>query len=269
VNFIWNVAYSQWFAVRERGIGLLKTIFKRMKKNVIISGASGNLGRAAVQRFSADGYFVVGTVSPGGALGFEAPENVVTAQVDLRDEKRANEFVDTVVRDHGTIDAALLLVGGYAGGNLSETDGAAMKKMISLNFETAYYIARPVFEQMMKQENGGRIVLVGSKSGLEPALGTHALGYTVSKSMLFTLADVLNAEAKGKNVVTSVVVPSTIDTPQNRKDMPKADFSSWVKAEEIAGVMSFIASEQAHPLTDGVYKVFGNAGKASGSRSTF
>jgi NAD(P)-dependent dehydrogenase (short-subunit alcohol dehydrogenase family) len=254
---------------RERGIGLLKTIFKRMKKNVIITGASGNLGRAAVQRFSADGYFVIGTVSPGGALGFEVPQHVVTAPVDLRDEKSANEFVDSAVRDHGTIDAALLLVGGYAGGDIGDTDGTTLKKMISLNFETAYYLARPVFLQMMKQAHGGRIVLVGSKPALEPELGKTSVGYSISKSMLFTLAEILNAEATGKNVVTSVIVPSTIDTPQNRKDMPKADFSSWVKAEEIAGVMSFIASEQAHPLTDGVYKVFGNGGKASGSRSTF
>jgi NAD(P)-dependent dehydrogenase (short-subunit alcohol dehydrogenase family) len=229
-----------------------------MRKNVIITGASGNLGRVVVQRFSADGYFVIGTVSPGGALGFEAPENVVTSAVDLRDERHAHDFVQGVVSDRGTIDAALLLVGGYAGGDIGDTDGPNLKKMISLNFETAYYIARPVFLQMMKQEMGGRIVLVGSKSGLEPKSGTHALAYSVSKSMLFALADLLNAEATGKNVVTSIVVPSTIDTPENRKAMPKADFSSWVKAEEIAGVLSFIASAEAHPLTDGVYKVYGN-----------
>lgn len=229
-----------------------------MKKNVIITGASGNLGRAAVERFVKDGYFVIATISPGKPSDLDKNDNTATYPVDLSDEKSVNDFVDTVAKRHGSVDVALLLVGGFAAGGIATTDGAQLKKMISLNFETAYYCARPIFMQMKKQAGGGRIVLVGSKPALEPKTGKNVIAYSLSKSMLFTLAEILNAEGNEKNVVTSVIVPSTIDTKENRLQMPKADVSLWVKPDEIAEIMAFVTSPKAHPITDTVFKIYGN-----------
>ena len=229
-----------------------------MKKNVIITGASGNLGRAAVERFVKDDYFVIAGISPGKPSDLDKNDSIATYPVDLTDEKSVTDFVDTVAKVHGPINVALLLVGGFAAGGLATTDGAQIKKMIALNFETAYYCARPVFLQMTKQAGGGRIVMVGSKPALEPKTGKNVLAYSLSKSMLFTLAEMLNAEGQEKNIVTSVVVPSTIDTNENRLQMPKADVSLWVKPDEIAEVLAFITSAKAHPLADPVIRIYGN-----------
>jgi NAD(P)-dependent dehydrogenase (short-subunit alcohol dehydrogenase family) len=85
------------------------------------------------------------------------------------------------------------------------------------------------------------------------------VAYGLTKSLIFRLAELMNDEAKGQNVVTSVIVPSTIDTAQNRKAMPGADPRKWVKAEEIAAIISFYCSEQAAILREPVIKVYGNS----------
>ena len=92
-----------------------------------------------------------------------------------------------------------------------------------------------------------------------PKDGKNVIAYALSKSLLFNLAEYLNAEGASQNVVTSVIVPSTIDTPANRESMPKADFSKWVRPEEIAGVMEFICSQKADSVREPVYKIYGNS----------
>jgi NAD(P)-dependent dehydrogenase (short-subunit alcohol dehydrogenase family) len=229
-----------------------------MKRTVIITGAAGNLGKAAVEKFLKEECRVVGTVSPGKSLGYNVSGEVSVHEVDLTNEQDAEALVESVVRTHQNIDVAVLTVGGYGGGGIGKTDGSGLRKMYSLNFETAYFLARPVFLKMVKQSSGGRIVLIGSRTALEPLQGKSALAYTLSKSLLFNLAACLNAEAAGKNVVTSVIVPSVLDTPENRKSMPNANFSEWVLPERVADILYFITSEQGKPLSDPVVKIYGN-----------
>ena len=229
-----------------------------MSRNVVISGASGNLGKAAVEKFSKAGYSVIALVSPGKSLDFEAP-SVEAMEADLMDEKSSEDAVKRIISKYKTIDAALLLVGGFAMGDVFATDKASLLKMYSLNFETAYLVARPVFSQMTKQSNGGRIVFIGARPALNAKDGRAMLAYSLSKSLIFKLSEYLNAEGVDKNVVTSVVVPSTLDTPVNRKAMPKADFSSWVTAEAVAEILEFITSSKADSIRNPVYKVYGNA----------
>ena len=226
-----------------------------MKKNVLITGASGNLGKATVERFIADGYHVIATVTPGKKLGFDSPD-VQTYEADLTDEKSVDAILKKIIADHAQLHAALLLVGGFAPGSIEKTDGALIKKMFSLNFETAYFVARPVFQQMLSQPDGGRIVLIGSRPALQPKEGKNTLAYALSKSLIFKLADFLNAEGSSKNVTTSVIVPSTIDTETNRNAMPDKDFSAWVKPEEIAASIAFLCSEESRALRDSVLKVY-------------
>jgi NAD(P)-dependent dehydrogenase (short-subunit alcohol dehydrogenase family) len=229
-----------------------------MKKNVVITGGSGGLGKAVVEQFVSEGYQVIATVSPGKTLGFDIA-GVEAFEADLTNEKSVNQVIDSIIKKYSTIDAAVLLVGGFAAGGVKETDGDALKNMYSLNFETSYFVARPLFLQMLNQNSGGRIVFVGSRPALIASQGKGVLAYALSKSLLFKLAEYLNAEGAAKNVVTAVVAPSTIDTPVNRKAMPNADFNSWVKPEEIAGIMTFIASAKASVLRDPVFKVYGKA----------
>jgi NAD(P)-dependent dehydrogenase (short-subunit alcohol dehydrogenase family) len=230
-----------------------------MTKVAIVTGSSGNLGQEVVRKFIAGGYKVIGTATSHETVPMDFPadqfEKVV---VDLMNEESSTEFIRSVIEKYKNIDAAILTVGGFAMGKVAETKAADIFKQYKLNFETAYHVARPVFAQMMTQ-NSGRIFLIGSKPGMDARNGKGMVAYGLAKSLIFRLAELMNDEAKGHNVVTSVIVPSTIDTPQNRNSMPDANFSNWVKAEEIADTIYYYCSDAASSLREPVIKVYGNS----------
>jgi NAD(P)-dependent dehydrogenase (short-subunit alcohol dehydrogenase family) len=230
-----------------------------MPKNIVITGANGALGTAVVKKFLEAGYKVI-AVDRSGKRPAYAKDNPQYAahKVNLDNEQETAQFAQEAIKQYAKIDGVLMLAGGFAMGDIKATDGNALKKMFSLNFETAYYLARPLFQHMM--ENGyGRLVFIGSRPALNAAEGRAKLGYTLSKSLLFKLAELLNAEAKGKNVVSCVIVPSTIDTEENRESMPDAKADNWVKAEQIADVLEFICSEKGDALREPVLKLYNNA----------
>jgi len=230
-----------------------------MPKTILITGANGGLGATTVKTFLDKGYKVIAVDQSGTHLGFAAAhDNFELRSVDATDEQAVSTFMEEIIELYDNIDGALLLVGGFAMGDIAATDGTALRKMFNLNFETAYYFARPLFSHML-EKGYGRIAFMGARPALKPEQGKGALAYSLTKSMLFQLADLLNATAKGKNVVASVVAPSTIDTPANRKSMPDADFSAWVKPEQIASLLEFICSNDGNALREPVYKIYNNA----------
>jgi NAD(P)-dependent dehydrogenase (short-subunit alcohol dehydrogenase family) len=228
-------------------------------KTAIVTGASGNLGQAVVKKFLSQGYYVVGTIVPNDPVGMDIKDNnFETAVVDLMNEDASQHFVEAVTARHKTIDAGVLTVGGFAMGKITDTKTSDIAKQYKLNFETAYNVARPVFTQMMKQ-NSGRIFLIGSKPGLDHRNGKGMVAYSLAKSIIFRLAELMNDEAKELNVVTNVIVPSTIDTPQNRSSMPDADFNKWVKAEAIADIIYFYCTDETSVIREPVIKVYNNS----------
>jgi NAD(P)-dependent dehydrogenase (short-subunit alcohol dehydrogenase family) len=230
-----------------------------VSKNIIITGANGHLGAVTVRKFLDEGYRVLAIDHSGTNLGFASSHpNFELKALDLGDETAVEAFVSESTGKYGRIDGVLLLVGGFVMGDIAATDGVSMKKMYSLNFETAYFLARPLFGHML-QNGYGRLVFIGARPALKAEQGKSAAAYSLTKGMLFQLAELLNASAKGKNVVASVVAPSTIDTEINRKSMPDADPANWVKAEQIADLLEFICSEKGDALREPVYKVYNNA----------
>lgn len=228
-------------------------------KTVIVTGASGNMGQAVIKKFLAEGYNVVGTIIPNDPAIFNISDTKLEkVLVDLMDETGSGKFVQDVITRYGQIDAVVLTVGGFAMGKVADTGTADIYKQYKLNFETAYNVARPAFVQMM-QQGSGRIFLIGSKPGLSARYGKGMLAYGLGKSLLFRLAELMNDEAKGHNVVTSVVVPSTIDTPQNRKAMPDAEPANWVKVEAIADAIYFYCTTAASVIREPLIKVYNNA----------
>lgn len=228
-------------------------------KTVIVTGASGNMGQAVIKKFLAEGYHVVGTIVPGDPTPFDINDaRLEKVIVDLTDETGSEKFVQDVIARYGRIDGVVLTVGGFAMGNIADTKTADVYKQYKLNFETAYNIARPAFVQMI-QQGSGRIFIIGSKPGLSAKDGKGMIAYGLGKSLIFRLAELMNEEAKGYNVVTSVVVPSTIDTPQNRKAMPDAKFDNWIKAEAIADTIYFYCTDTASVLREPLIKVYNNA----------
>jgi NAD(P)-dependent dehydrogenase (short-subunit alcohol dehydrogenase family) len=229
-----------------------------MSKTVLITGATGNLGQAVVDRFIQEGFQVSVSVSPGKKAAARFGKGVAVFEADLSVEKESEKLVSSVIAQSGSIDAALLLAGGFAAGKIEKTDEAVLRKMFALNFETAYYVARPAFEHM-KARKSGQIVLVGARPALLAKDGKNMVAYALSKSLLFKLAELLNAEGSSSNVITSVIVPSTIDTPANRESMPDKNFSDWVTPSEIASAIAFLCSGENKSLREPVLKMYGNS----------
>jgi NAD(P)-dependent dehydrogenase (short-subunit alcohol dehydrogenase family) len=228
-------------------------------KSIIITGANGNLGIATVKKFLDEGYKVIAIDAKNDHLQFALNNaSFEFHTVDLTNENAAADFIKDTISKHSKVDAALMLVGGFAMGKIDETKGADIQKQFSLNFETAYFLAQPLLKHM--QDNAyGRLVFIGARPAINPGQGKNLIAYALTKSLLFKLAELINEENKGTNVVASVVIPSTIDTEINRKSMPDADPANWVKPSEIAAVLEFICSEKGSVIREPIYKVYNNA----------
>lgn len=230
-----------------------------LNKTVIITGGNGNLGLVVTQKFLDSGYNVVVTViNEDAKKDLPVHKNLQADVVNLTNEGETASFIASVIDKYKKVDAALMLVGGFAAGNISSTVGADIDKQFVLNFNTAYFTTRPLFDHMINN-GSGRLVYIGSRPALDAKSGKDLLAYSLSKSLLFKLADFLNEEARGKNVTVTVVVPSTIDTPLNRKSIPGANPADWVRPEQIADVLELVTSEKGSALRETVLKVYNNS----------
>jgi len=228
-----------------------------MKPSVIVTGANGNLGKSVVQKLNDSGYHIIAGVGPGGADFKGIDAEAIT--VDLIDSAVSKKFVEQATSGKSPVKAAVLLVGGFAMGNIEQTDVTAIRKMFSLNFETAYNIVQPLFGYFSKQKDGGQIILVGARPALQADAGKDLVAYALSKSLVFKLSEIINEAGKGKNITSTVIVPSTIDTPANRQSMPDADFAKWVSPDAVADTIVFLLSDSGRQIREGVVKIYNNS----------
>lgn len=229
-----------------------------MSDTLIITGAAGHLGRAVTRTMLDEGHTVEAVLGPADDPGFLQHERLYSQEVDLLDEGQARSYVKTMQKKHEHIAAGLLLVGGFAAGNLKQTNGAALEEMFRLNFYTAYHLVPPML-QLFRAQGGGRFVLVGTRPALVPNQGKNLVAYSLSKGLIFQLADLINAEGRKDNIVASVVVPSTLDTPVNREAMPDADPADWVPPGQVAETIRFLLSDTGAMLRQPVLKIYNNA----------
>ena len=225
-----------------------------MKRTVLISGASGNLGKALVKKFLQEGYRVAALVSPRSKPGKESSDNLLTYPVDLLDEDLLLKVVSEIQSTFERIGTAVFTAGGYAGGRFEETGMAELERMFRLNFLTAYNLVRLLFDAMIEQEEG-HLVFIGARPAVQPGLAGSMIGYSLSKSLLFRLAEIINRQGSTHGVLASVVVPGTIDTPQNRSAMPEADHTEWVAPELIADRIFLLGTEQGRKERGTVLRV--------------
>jgi NAD(P)-dependent dehydrogenase (short-subunit alcohol dehydrogenase family) len=224
------------------------------QKNVIITGATGNLGKVVTQKFLQAGYSVIATASPRSTINSET-ENLFYYQVDLTDEGESKSFVEKAITTHGPIHAALLLAGGFTPGKLEKTSGDDVNRMFALNFKTAFHVAQPVWAHMKEQQKG-TIILIGAKPVLNVIESKNSVAYSLSKSLIFKLAEILNADGKDHILTANVLVPGTIDTPDNRSAMPNADFSKWVSPNAMTDVMLRLCADADYARENPVIKMF-------------
>lgn len=231
-----------------------------MKKNAVVTGAAGNLGKAVVHKLLEAGYGVIGTISPGK----DDPEKVShpdfeSYPLDVTDQKATKDFIHYTVAKMSEIHFSALLVGGFEMNSFEDTSLEDVHRMIKLNFETAFISSQAIFKQMKQQASGGIILFVGAKPAIEKGASKGMTAYALSKSLIFKLAEHINAEGADYQVQASVIVPSVINTPQNRKSMPDADFSQWVTPEQIAESILFLANQPPGLMHEAVLKLYGNA----------
>jgi NAD(P)-dependent dehydrogenase (short-subunit alcohol dehydrogenase family) len=224
---------------------------------ILLTGATGGLGRSVLKKLSEAAHQIIAIHQ--GTSSLEATENLEPYELDLTDEAGCQELVNKVVEKQGSIDAAVLLAGGFAMGDLAKTDYAAIEEMFRINFQTAYNLVKPVFAQMEKQKEGGRIVLISGRPALVPDAAKHMVAYALSKSLVIHLSEIINAAGKDKNIVSTVIVPSTIDTPANRKAMPDADPDAWVSPDDLAELISFVTFGPGQLLREPILKAYNRA----------
>ena len=205
-----------------------------MNKGILVTGATGNLGKAVLNKFVADRDRVVALVRPeSDDLVFET-STAYAFKADLTKEEEVGKILKKAHKTLGSIDMAILTVGGFMMGNMENTSVKDIEKMINLNFITAFNTAKSTYQLMKSQEKGGGIVFIGARPGLYLEEAASMTAYGLSKSLVFHLSKIINKSGKSSKIWSSVVVPGIIDTPQNREAMPGADFSQWVKPEFLA-----------------------------------
>ena len=227
-----------------------------MRRTVLITGAAGNLGGAILEKFLENGFQAAALVSNRRQHNLKNTARTKFFPVDLLDENSVKQTTRLVAEVFGRIDLAVLTAGGFAMGGLAETGEKELEKMYRLNFLTSYHISRQVF-LLMQQQDGGQIIFTGSHPGLHPGSAGGMISYALSKSLVFRLAEVINEEGKGCGITASVIVPGTMDTPQNRRAMPDADFSTWVSPAYVADNVYHLSTPAGRQLRETILKVYG------------
>ena len=226
-----------------------------MQRTILITGATGNLGKEVVNALHAEGHTLLTTyhsTQPDEAF----KQKVAYAEcIDLDTESDAMDLMQKLTSQFPKLDAAILLAGGYAPGSIDQTNEDLIDQQMDLNFRTAWNIVKPMMEHFRKS-GGGQFVFMGSRPAISPEAGKSSVAYALSKSLLFSLAEIINADGKKHDITASVIVPSILDTPQNRKDMPDSDFSKWVRTQDVAKTISFILSEQGQLLRQPIFKIY-------------
>ncbi|MEB2783615.1 SDR family NAD(P)-dependent oxidoreductase [Algoriphagus persicinus] len=223
-----------------------------MSRNIIITGAGGNLGSAVVEKFAREGYHIIALVQPGKDYDLEDADDIY--EVDVTDEKAVSEFIKEYHLQYGSVDALAFLVGGFAMGGIAETTHSDLEKMFMLNFFSAFHLVKG-FLPVMKKQGKGTLLFVGARQALQLEDAGVALAYSLSKKLVISLAEIVGEETKNTPIRSHVFVPSIIDTPPNRESMPEADFSKWVRADEIAETMHYAVN--THALRNMTFKLYG------------
>ena len=221
---------------------------------VVITGAFGALGRAVAQAAAEQGaQLALIDAAPNAPEGLPQG-SLALAGVDLADAAAAGRAVAQVVERFGRLDALVNIAGTFRWETLEGGSLAAWDLLYKVNVATAVNMSKAALPHLLAS-GAGRIVNVGANGGLKAAAGMGA--YAASKSGVHRLTEALAEETKGKGVTVNAVLPSIIDTPANRADMPDADFGRWVKPSELAAVILFLASEQAGAVTGALIPVMG------------
>lgn len=220
---------------------------------VLITGASGQLGRAVAQTFSVQGARLILLDRQRGAL--PDGEQVLNVTVDLADREQVAQRIGEAVARMGGLHTVCHIAGGFRMGEaVHETSAATWDFLMDLNARSLLHVAAATVPLLLKQ-GGGQIVTVGA--GAAARGGAQMGAYSAAKSALIRLTESMSAELKDQGIRLNCVLPSIIDTPDNRQSMPDADFARWVAPQALAEVIAFLASDAARAIHGAAIPVSG------------
>jgi NAD(P)-dependent dehydrogenase (short-subunit alcohol dehydrogenase family) len=218
-------------------------------KVIVITGGFGGLGRVAgnvARDMGATTVLIDYAPAPAGS------DRIALGGVDLTNAEAASAAIKAAHDAAGRIDALFNIAGGFAWSAVADSKLDTWEKMFAINTKTAVNASKAALPFLIEAK--GAIVNVGANGALKAGAGFGP--YAASKQGVHKLTEAMAEELKGR-VRVNAVLPSTLDTPANRKDMPNADFSAWVKPEDLARVMLFLASDDARDVTGALIPVIG------------
>lgn len=226
-----------------------------MSRTILVTGATGGLGKTVVAYFLAQGDYVhaVDLAADGQQSLSELPSDKLQYHAcNITDPTDVAQLIDKLE----TLDVLVNLVGGFAWQGFAETTVETLEKMLHLNLSSCFVMTQHCLA-LIKRSPAGRIINVGARQAL--AGGAMVSAYALSKAAVINLTQSLAAELKDFPITVNAVVPSTIDTPANRQSMPDADFDKWVQPTDLAVVIQFLASEAARAVSGAIIPVYHKA----------
>jgi NAD(P)-dependent dehydrogenase (short-subunit alcohol dehydrogenase family) len=228
-------------------------------RHVMVTGGAGALGSAVVSALVAAGaHCYVPYRQEREAGGFPVPPDAAVTLIpapNLADEKVVKE----IYAELPALWASIHIAGGFAFAPLADTSGELLRRQIDDNLVSCFLCCREAVNVMRRGKAGGRIVNVAARQALEPRTGAKMSAYTAAKAGVAALSAALGEELAGEGILVNAIVPSIMDTPANRHDMPKANFDAWPKVEEVAGTILFLASPENKLTRSGLVPVFGKS----------
>lgn len=222
-------------------------------KRVAVTGAFGTLGTAVVRGVQAAGARVA-AIDRATAPAAGLDDAALFGGVDLSDFASAQATLDNVAQTLGGLDALVNIAGAFRWETLSDGSLDTWDLLYRINLRTAAAASKAALPHLVKR-GSGRIVNIGAGAAAKAGAGMGA--YAASKAGVARLTEALAEELKDQHITVNAVLPSIIDTPPNRADMPTADFDRWVKPEQLADVIVFLLSEQAAAITGALLPVSG------------
>jgi NAD(P)-dependent dehydrogenase (short-subunit alcohol dehydrogenase family) len=227
-------------------------------QTALITGGTGGLGVAVVERFLEDGWRVAVPWIVEKELERLPPrDGVELVRADLFEPGDVRSVVEAAADTAAPLRAVVNLVGGFvAGPRVHETPIEEFEAQFRVNLRPTYLVTQAALPALI-ESGGGSVVCVSTRAALQPFSG--AAGYAASKGAVLTFVKALAVEYRDDGVRANAILPSVIDTPANRASMPDADHSKWVRPEEIAGVIAFLCSADSAPTSGAAIPVYGRA----------
>ena len=228
-------------------------------RHVVVTGGTGALGTAVVTALVAAGAvchvpYILAAEADRFPLRHHAQVRLV-ADVELTEEAAVARLYDGVPK----LWASIHIAGGFAMAPVAETTKSALMQQVDMNFVTAFLCCRAAVNAMTRGGDGGRIVNVATRNALEWRTSAGMVAYTASKAAVAAMTVALAEEVVRAGILVNAIAPSTMDTPANRKAMPKADHAAWAKVEDVAATILFLASPENRVTRGGVVPVYGRA----------